>query len=578
MAASSFSDPGSSFAMLASSFPELGDGLEAIGVVASYRFDAEQFERATSFGRPEQVEAGQVMFEAGDEDSDLILIESATIDVIRTATDDAPEEFFIRSGPGQFVGEVNLLTGQTRILSARVIEGGTIHRVSPEAFRRLMAQDTELSDILLRGFLARRALMREGAGHNLEIIGDAGTGPCLALQTYMSRQELPHLWFDSTSAAGRERMAAVQVSDDDLPAMVTPRETLRRVTPGLLGQKLGLAYRRTPKGIADLTIVGAGPAGLAAAVYGASEGLETVLLDAITTGGQAAASSRIENYLGFPFGLSGATLTSRAAVQALKFGAHLASPCGVASLQQSDNGLHIATLTDGTEIPTRSVIVATGAAYRALPVDRWTDFVGAGIYYAATDLEAKAIAGWPVTVVGGANSAGQAALYLARHAGAVTLVVRGPDLGAGMSAYLVNRIRADPRITIRTSTEVTALAGADRLEEITLTDSISGTADPCGCTGLFCFIGAEPATDWLTGVALDDAGFIPTDVQLSPAQLGPVWQQLGRSPLPYETSLPGVFAAGDVRLSSMKRVAAAVGEGASAVRSVHQAIALLPPA
>jgi len=561
---------------MSSSFPELGDGLEAIGAAASYRFDAEQFGRAVSFGTPVEVQAGDVIFEAGDDDPDLILIESAIIDIIRTATPDAPEQFFIRSGPGQFVGEVNLLTGQTRILSARVVEAGTIHRVAPEAFRRLMAQDTELSDILLRGFLARRSLLSEGAGRNLEFIGDAGSRAALALQTYMSRQELPHVWFDSSTDEGRARMASAGLAADDLPAMVTPRETMRQVTPGILGQKLGLSYRRTPKGIADLTIVGAGPAGLAAAVYGASEGLETFLLDAISTGGQAAASSRIENYLGFPFGLSGAALTSRAAVQALKFGAHLASPCGVAALKQSDDGLHVVTLTDGTEIPTRTVMVATGAAYRALPVDRWTDFVGAGIYFAATDLEAQAISGWPVTVVGGANSAGQAALYLARHAGGVTLAVRGDDLSAGMSAYLVNRLRADPRITIRTSTEVTALGGGDRLEEITLTHRGTGAAEPCGCAGLFCFIGAEPATDWLTGVALDDAGFIPTDVQLTPEQLGPVWQKLGRAPFPFETSLPGVFAAGDVRLSSMKRVAAAVGEGASAVRSVHQALALLP--
>jgi thioredoxin reductase (NADPH) len=390
----------------------------------------------------------------------------------------------------------------------------------------------------------------------------------------MSRQELPHLWFDSGTPVGRERMTSAGLTEDDLPAMVTPRETLTRITPGVLGQKLGLSYRRTPKGVADLTIVGAGPAGLAAAVYGASEGLETVLLDAITTGGQAAASSRIENYLGFPFGLSGAQLTSRAAVQALKFGAHLASPCGVVALTPAGRGLHTITLSDGTDIRTRAVIVATGAAYRALPVDRWTDFVGSGIYYAATDLEAQAVAGWPVTVVGGANSAGQAALYLARHAGAVTLAVRGADLGAGMSAYLVNRIRADPRITIRTSTEVTGLDGTGRLEQVTLTEA--GVAEACGCAGLFCFIGAEPATGWLTDVVLDPAGFIPTDVQLAPEQLPPIWDELGRLPLPFETSVPGVFAAGDVRSASMKRVAAAVGEGASAVRSVHQALALLP--
>jgi thioredoxin reductase (NADPH) len=336
----------------------------------------------------------------------------------------------------------------------------------------------------------------------------------------------------------------------------------------VLSQHLGLTYRRTPKGVADLTIVGAGPAGLAAAVYGASEGLETVLLDAVATGGQAAASSRIENYMGFPFGLSGAALTGRAAVQALKFGAHLGSPCGVVSLRSSGPCDHVVTLTDGVEIPTRTVLVATGAAYRNLPLDRWPEFVGAGIYYAATDLEAHAVSGLPVTVVGGANSAGQAAVYLARRAAHVTLVVRGGDLSAKMSNYLVDRILADPRITVRTATEVTALAGGGRLEEITLTGRESGDSAACGCFGLFCFIGATPATEWLSDVALDRAGFIPTDLQL-----GDRWTGAGRDPLPFETSVPGVFAAGDVRSESMKRVAAAVGEGASAVRSVHQALA-----
>jgi thioredoxin reductase (NADPH) len=558
--------------MATSSFPEIGEQPEELGAAASYRLDDEQFARAIAYGEPQRVAAGEYVFAVGDEDSDLILVADGLLEVLRTATADAPEEFFLRSGPGQFLGELNLLTGQTRLLSARVVEPGTIHRVGPEAFRLLMAQDAELSDIFLRAFLARRQLLSEGAARNLEIIGDLDSGPGLALQTYLARQDLPHLWIDSTSGDGQARMGAAGLSDADLPAVFTPRETLRQVSPGLLSHRLGLTYRRTPKGTADLTIIGAGPAGLAAAVYGASEGLETVLLDAVATGGQAAASSRIENYLGFPFGLSGAALASRAVVQALKFGAHLGSPCGVVDLRQ-DDGEHVVTLVDGVEIRTRAVVIATGAAYRTLPLDRWADFVGSGIYYAATDLEAKAVSGWPVTIVGGANSAGQAALYLARHARDVTLVVRGKDLDLGMSAYLVNRILADPRITVRTSTEVTGLNGDVRLEEVTLTDHGSGAAQACGCSGLFCFIGAEPATAWLTGVALDPAGFVPTDLQLRPEQLGPEWARLGRDPLPFETSVPGVFAVGDVRLSSMKRVAAAVGEGASAVRSVHRALA-----
>jgi thioredoxin reductase (NADPH) len=557
---------------MVTAFPEIGERDEDLGAAASYTFDDEQFARAISYGVPDEVTAGEFVFAAGDEDTDLILIDSAVVEVVRTATADAPEEFFLRSGPHQFVGELNVLTGQVRILSARVVEPGRIHRIGPDGFRRLMAQDTELSDIFLRAFVARRKLLGAGAARNLEVIADQDTKEGLALATYLIRQDVPHLWMAGRGADGRARMAEAGLTLDDLPAAITPRETLTRVTPGVLSHRLGLTYRRTPKGVADVTIIGAGPAGLAAAVYGASEGLETVLLDAVATGGQAATSSRIENYLGFPFGLSGEVLAARAVVQALKFGAHLGSPCGVAELR-SEAGGHVVTLVDGTEIQTRTVVIATGAAYRTLPLDRWADFVGAGIFYAATDLEAKAVAGRSVTIVGGANSAGQAALYLARHASDVTVVIRAAELGKEMSAYLVDRIRADPRITVRTSTEVTELHGDDRLAAVSLTDNRTGVAQACGCHGLFCFIGAEPATEWLTGVHLDPAGFIPTDRQLRPEDLSPRYAERGRDPLPFETSVPGVFAVGDVRLDSMKRVAAAVGEGASAVRSVHQALA-----
>jgi thioredoxin reductase (NADPH) len=355
-----------------------------------------------------------------------------------------------------------------------------------------------------------------------------------------------------------------------------PGATLKQATPGGLAEKLGLSYRRSSTKPVDVTIVGAGPAGLAAAVYGASEGLDTVLLDAVGTGGQAAASSRIENYFGFPFGLSGADLTGRAVLQALKFGAQLASPCQAVRLGTDRNGdllrLH---LQGGEVIDSKAVVIATGARYRALPLERWPDFEGAGIYYAATELEARGCTGSPVTVIGGANSAGQAALYLAGRGSEVSLVVRGPDISTEMSAYLVDRLLVHPRVTVRCLSEVTRLDGGDFLEEVTITDRTADTAQAQPCSGLFCFIGAEPATSWLTGIAAGDDGFIRTDVQLTDDDLGPVWATLGRRPLPFETSIPGVFAVGDVHSGSMKRVAAATGEGASAIASVHKAIATL---
>jgi thioredoxin reductase (NADPH) len=301
-----------------------------------------------------------------------------------------------------------------------------------------------------------------------------------------------------------------------------------------------------------------------------------VLLDAIGTGGQAAASSRIENYLGFPFGLSGADLTGRAVLQALKFGAQVASPCEAIRLDTDREGGRLRLHLPGGEcLDSKAVVIATGARYRALPLERWPDFEGAGIYYAATELEARGCVGSPVTIIGGANSAGQAALYMAGRGCDVSLVVRGQDIRAEMSAYLVDRLLVHPRVAVRCRSEVTRLDGGDFLEEINVTDRAAGTTQTQPCAGLFCFIGAEPATGWLTGIATEDDGFIRTDVQLDRAELGPAWADLGRTPLPFETSVPGVFAVGDVRSGSMKRVAAATGEGASAIASVHKAISAL---
>jgi thioredoxin reductase (NADPH) len=559
---------------MATSFPEIGERPDDLADAAEVHLDERQLLRAAEYANCEEVRPGDILYRVGDDSVDLFLCGTATLEAIIPSDGNGDGHLFMTHGPGQFAGELNLLTGQRRGLTVRVKAGGTIYRVGPEAFRRLMAQETELSDLLLRAVLARRRLMRQKTEQTMQIVGDLESAAGLALRTFLDRQGVPHRWLDSASAQGAEMMRSSGLTKADLPAVLSSHEVTARVTPGALSQQLNLTYRRTGRGSADLTVVGAGPAGLAAAVYGASEGLETVLLDGVAVGGQAATSARIENYLGFPFGLSGADLTARAAVQALKFGVHLASPCGVVGLS-SESRSHVLTLVDGTRIETRAVIVATGAEYRALPLDRWAELTGNGIYYAATDLEAQAVAGRPVVVVGGANSAGQAALHLAKYASEVTLVVRGPNLGARMSAYLVERIRHD-RITVLTGTEVTALQGDQHLEGVSLSSRGDGAVTrQVPCAGLFCFIGAQPATTWLDKVALDCDGFVLTDRQLSPKDVGRQWKALGREPFPYESSTPGVFAAGDVRLASMKRVAVAVGEGASAVRSVHQYLATL---
>jgi thioredoxin reductase (NADPH) len=551
--------PGGPLVPAKSASPQLGDEL---------------FARFVAYGTPQETRLGDVLFKPGDVDVDLIVVARGSVDVIRTETADVPAETVAKVRAGGFVGELNLLTGQNVYLLCRVREAGTVYRITPERLRQLMANDGELSDIIFRALVARREMLqRSTVARAVEIVGNPRSAPGLALRTYAARQRLIHVWFDADSPAGEALMGSSGLTEDDLPAVVMPGATLKRATPGMLAQKLNLSYHRSSRKPVDVTIVGAGPAGLAAAVYGASEGLDTVLLDATGTGGQAAASSRIENYFGFPFGLSGADLTGRAVLQALKFGAQLASPCQAVKLDTDRNGgrlrLH---LPEGEFIDSKAVVIATGARYRALPLERWPDFEGAGIYYAATELEARGCAGSPVTVVGGANSAGQAALYMAGRGSDVSLVVRGPDIAAEMSAYLVDRLLVHPRVTVQCRSEVTRLDGTDFLDEISITDRAAGTTRAQPCSGLFCFIGAEPATSWLPGIATEDNGFIRTDVQLNNTDLGPAWADLGRTPLPFETNVPGVFAVGDVRSGSMKRVAAATGEGASAIASVHKAI------
>jgi thioredoxin reductase (NADPH) len=391
----------------------------------------------------------------------------------------------------------------------------------------------------------------------------------MSLRSFAEHSRLAHTWIDVEDAEDIDALLETMgMSAQDIPVVITPTAILRRPSPATFAEHLGLTFRPTPGFIFDLVVVGSGPAGLAAAVYGASEGLSTVSLEALTIGGQAGASSRIENYTGFPNGISGGDLTARAAVQAMRLGARLNAPCEVAGLR-TEAGFHVVVLGDGSEIPTRAVIVASGARYRRLPVDDLERFEGAGVYYAATDLEARVCDGMPVLVIGGGNSAGQAAIYLGQHSCKVTLAIRRDDLSQTMSRYLIDRIDADPQIDLLTGVEVCAVAGGEHLEQVTLRHAATDGRQTIASSGLFCFIGAEPATAWLgPDVLLDRDGFVLTDRQLPgpPAAGVP-------GPLPFETSVPGVFAAGDVRHDSLKRVAAAVGEGSSAVRSVYERLA-----
>jgi thioredoxin reductase (NADPH) len=552
----------------------VGEG-DSSTVVDGEAFPTLTRDQLTSLGQrgiSQQVKVGEVLFAAGDVDYDFIVIESGSVDIIRTATVGSPEQIVAHHPAGRFLGELNMLTGQRAYLTGRVSEAGVVHRISPDGFRRLMAEDAELSDLILRAFLGRRKVLQTGEGRrSIEILGTPLSNAAHTLRNWAARQQLPHLWVDIDQPDGVSLAATIGVTAEDLPVVITPTATIKQATAGKVAEHLGLSFRQSPGQVYDVVVVGAGPGGLAASVYGASEGLTTMLVDAVAVGGQAAASSRIENYLGFPFGVSGSLLTARAELQAQKFGAQVSTPCEVTSLRTDDGHLWL-VLADGTEVRTHAVVVATGARYRTLPLERWDDFEGAGIYYAATELEARTCTPDPVTVVGGANSAGQAAIYLADSGSTVDLVVRGRNLTKDMSTYLVDRILVHPRIRVRTESEVTALYGEASISSIRITTR-GAVGDVQDCRGLFCFIGAQPATGWLDGVALDADGFVLTDSHLDDTSLPDMWTMLGRRPLPFETSVPGVFAVGDVRHGSMKRVAAAVGEGASAIRSVHAAIA-----
>ncbi|MCW3028285.1 MAG: Thioredoxin-disulfide reductase [Solirubrobacterales bacterium] len=526
-----------------------------------------QLAEVASFGTEQPVAAGQSLFEAGEASYQLFVVLEGEVEIVPPeGAEAAPIAVY---GPGGFVGELNLLTGQRRFLTARVTRAGRVLVVEQEEFRRLMSLRPELAETIFAALVARREILRSGEGAQaIRIIGSRYSPEATALRGFAEHSRLVHAWVDVEDAEDADALlASMGLTRRDIPAVITATETMRRPSPATFAEHLGLTFQPTPGYIFDLVVVGSGPAGLAAAVYGASEGLRTVSLDAVAIGGQAGASSRIENYAGFPNGISGGDLAARAAVQAMRLGARLNAPCDVVGLR-AETGFHAVVLGDGSEIPTRSVIVASGARYRRLDVDDLERFEGAGVYYAATDLEARACDGTSVLVIGGGNSAGQAAIYLAQHSCRVTLAIRRDDLTQTMSQYLIERIEADPRIDLLTGVEVERLAGGGHLEQVTLRHTATGQQQTIPSSGLFCFIGATPATGWLgPDVLLDRRGFVLTDRQLPESLTG------ASDPLPFETSAPGVFAAGDVRHGSLKRVAAAVGEGSSAVRSVHERLA-----
>ncbi len=517
-------------------------------------------------GTRQQVDAGDYLYRAGDAGYDFYVVLSGQVEILLDADDGG--RVIATHGPGRFLGELNLLTGLRVFLSARMTESGEVLAVPVENLRRVIATQPQLSDKILATFMARRADLITGAAATTRVIGSRYSPETLQIREFLARTRLPYQWLDpDTDPQVDSVLEQFRIEPTDMPVVISSGEVLRRSSPGALAEYLGLTVGNLPERCVDLVIVGGGPAGLAAAVYGASEGLRTIGVDMVAPGGQAGTSSRIENYFGFPTGISGTDLTQRGLVQAEKFGAFLTAPCAVVALREQAGHL-VTELSDGTELAARAVIAASGARYRRLEVDRLSQFESSGVYYAATDLEARQCAAEPVIVVGGGNSAGQAAMFLAEQGSQVTVVIRGADLNAGMSRYLAERLESHPSIEVLTQTQVVGLEGDEYLRAVRLAGP--GQERSLRVAGLFSFIGADPASGWLSGcAALDDRGFVLTDGSLLESQLDGRWSELGRGPLAFETSHPGLFAVGDLRSGSTKRVAAAVGEGSAAVRSVH---------
>ena len=523
---------------------------------------AEQLAVLARFGEEREYAAGDIIFRQG-ESYDFVVILSGRVTVVENLGGD-DERIVVEHGPRRFLGEYSLIAGGSALFTAVVQEQSRVRTIPIDDLKRLIANDPVLSDLILSAFLRRRALLI-GRGLGPKIVGSHFSADTHRLLEWAARNRLPHSWIDvERDPAVEEMLQVFGVSVDETPVVLWGDRVLRNPSEQELAQVLGFVPSAEHDGHYDLVVIGAGPAGLAASVYGASEGLSTLTLEGVAVGGQAGTSTRIENYLGFPAGISGAELAARAVVQAEKFSARITSPCSVVRLESRD-GLSIVGIGDGDEVSARAVVIATGAHYRRLALDRLDEFEGNGVYYAATQVEATMCGGDTVAVVGGGNSAGQAALFLAEHARHVSLIVRRASLGETMSRYLIEEITRHERIELLTETEVAALHGDGGLTGITAAHSRDGTRD-LDARALFVFIGADPRTDWLDGaVELDAAGFILTGRDLRPAN--------GAAPLPLETSRPGVFAAGDVRSGSIKRVASAVGEGSMAVRLVHDHLA-----
>ncbi len=525
--------------------------------------DEAQIAKLGRYGVEESVPAGYVFFREGERGSDFVLVLTGVVEAVAHFGDSGETTSTIFN-PGQFVGVMNILSNEGAYVTATATEASRVLKVPLAQLRAVIGEDIALSEIVVRAFLLRHSLLlRLGTGPKL--IGSRFNDATREILDMLARNRCAITFIDVESARRAEallRNFGFTVADIPL-VLVAGRPILRNPSLEEVAAVFGIQADSTRlEEVYDLLVVGAGPAGLAASVYGGSEGLSTTVVEAVAVGGQAGTSSRIENYLGFPAGLSGAELAARAALQAEKFSAAILVGSNAKTLN-SVGGIHSVELTDGRTLRARAVVVATGARYRRLPVERLAELEGSGVFYAATEVEAQKCTG-AVVVVGGGNSAGQASVFLSKRLD-VHHLIRGDSLDATMSRYLIDQIQRNPRITLHTRTQVKALIGATVLEAVVIETADRGRSQLPACA-LFSFIGAEPNTDWLKDcLQLDEDGFIVTGLDLTATD--------GWTPLLLETSQPGIFAVGDVRHGSIKRVATAVGEGAMVVRLVHERLA-----
>ncbi|MBE1592222.1 FAD-dependent oxidoreductase [Nonomuraea angiospora] len=524
------------------------------------RLDERRVAELSKCGERRTVSPGDVLYREGEQAREFIVILRGKVATVEGYGGEEERTIAVH-GPGRFLGELGLLTGQAGFLTAVVREPGEILAVPADQVRTMVAGDPAFGDLVLRAYLTRRTMLI-GMDAGFRIIGSRYSPDARRLREFAARNRLPHRWIDLEEDEETDALLRhLGISPQETPVVIwRGDQVLRNPSVATLAKTIGLPAPRPADGVCDLIVVGAGPAGLAASVYGASEGLTTVVLDAIAAGGQASTSSRIDNYLGFPSGISGAELAERAVIQAAKFGARLTVPAEASGLE-ADDGHYTVHVAEGPVVRGHAVLIATGARYRKLDVPDLEKYEGCGVYYAATPFELRMCRQAPVVIVGGGNSAGQAALYLSRNASSVRLLVRSGDLGGSMSRYLADAITRTPGIEIMFHTEVRELLGDSSLRAVRAQNNQTGQFIEIETNAMFVFIGADPHTGWLEGaVPLDDRGFVITGVGSSSH-----WEAL-----PLETGRPGIFAVGDVRSGSTKRVASAVGEGAMAVRLLHE--------